>query len=848
MNIEQIQDFISFAKKLEGYEKGEGQTFLNRFVRVFGYQDVYDAGGIFEDRIKIENATKFSDMIIAKKLLVEMKSRGENLENHWKQAKNYWDESYEKRTKYVILCNFDEFWIYDWNIQKDPLDKISLEELWQNPKRWEAFNFLSKEEVKPRFRNNLEEITREVANNLVFVYNSLVKRKEIIKLTKEQIQRYVLQCLIALFAEDVGLFPKQDFFNNIIQECIDGASSYDLFQNLFEHMNNPKPAIGGKFKDVQYFNGGLFKEINPIELNKDELVALKEASDKDWSKVQPYILGTIFENSMEKEDRHAYGAHFTYESDIMKIVEPTILRPFRNKLKKAKKLEELKNILRELANFKVLDPACGSGNFLYISYRELKHFEIEVLQKILDEYPSQNKKDSFISGIIGRNFYGIDNNPFAVELAKVTMSIAKKYAADDFNEFKTKNQKSLGLNYDSPLPFDNMDENIVCKDAILNDWPRANVIIGNPPYITYNDMNSELGADYTEQIREAYPDIPGRADYCVWWFRKAHDYLENGNRAGLVGTNTISQNYSRIGGLDYIINNGGIIFDAVSSKVWSGDAAVYVSIVNWQKGNGGIKNKKLYCPKEEKKDSDYDLYELDYISSLLKPICDVSKAKDLKKTNDNEISGSKTCYQGQTHGQEGFLISKDEYKQIIKNNPINKEILFPYLIADELIGSTSSLPQRYSIDFTGKDIYEIQKYKECFRIVQEKVFPIIKENAEKEIEKNKHQKKQENARQNKLNTWWLFWRSREELISKINNAKRYIACGRHTKRPIFEFISNSIRPNDALTVFTLADDYSFGILSSQLHSEWYSARSSTIKGDSRYTNTTAYNSFIWPQF
>ncbi len=856
MESERIQDFIAFANNLKGQEDSEGQTFLNRFMGVFGYRDVHDADGTFEYRVKVDETTKFADMLLPKKLLVEMKSRGKHLEDYFKQAKTYWDEAYDKKTQYVVLCNFDEFWIYDWYRQKEPLDRITLKELAENPKRWEAFNFLLKEEKIPKFRNDFEEVTRDVADKLVYIYNNLVKRKDEIKLEKTQIQRFVLQCLVALFAEDVDLFPKEDFFNDIIQDCLEGkCSSYDMFKDLFATMNNPETPIGGKFKGVRYFNGGLFKKINPIELNREELQALKEASDKDWSKVQPYILGAIFEDSMEKEERHAYGAHFTSELDIMKIVEPTIIRPFREDFKKASTQKDYENILKKLSNFKVLDPACGSGNFLYIAFRELKHFEIEVFQKILDKFPTGSKKRIFVSGIHGKNFYGMDVNEFAVEIAKVTMSLAKKYAADDFNKFLTINNKTLGLNFDNPLPFDNMDNNIVCKDALFNDWEETDVIIGNPPYIAYTDMNKELGLEYTTKIRKAYPEISGKADYCVWWFRKAHDKLKQGGRAGLVGTNTITQTNSRKSGLDYIVDNEGIIFDAVSSQVWSGAAAVYVSIVNWQKGNQkSIKQKRLFIPKEEKKNTEFIQYDLPYISSSLRPTCDVSKAKDLKNINDNLKNNCKTCFQGQTHGQSGFLLSKEESQIFIKQNSENSDIIFPYLIGDELLGKYENFISRYVIDFGQRTIFEAQQYPKLFERIEEIVLPHRKTAALEQEEKNKELlSTSPDARINKhhinfYKRWWQLDYSRQDLIKQIHRLSKYIACSRVTKRPIFDFVSSKISPNDALTVFTLQDDYSFGILSSNSHYKWYSARCSTMKGDDRYTNTTAYNSFVWPQF
>ena len=144
------------------------------------------------------------------------------------------------------------------------------------------------------------------------------------------------------------------------------------------------------------------------------------------------------------------------------------------------------------------------------------------------------------------------------------------------------------------LPLDNLDGNIKCEDALFCIWPEVDAIIGNPPFQSKNKMIEEFGRGYVNRIRAAYPDIPGRADYCVYWFRKAHDHLGHEQRAGLVGTNTIRQNYSRIGGLDYIVNHGGTITEAVSSQVWSGDAVVHVSIVNLLKGSQPGKKKLLH--------------------------------------------------------------------------------------------------------------------------------------------------------------------------------------------------------------------------------------------------------------
>jgi len=839
MNEEKLNEFIKYVSKLKGYEKGEAHLFLDRLFIAFGHKGVIEADAALEHQIKIDDKTKFCDLLWPTKVLIEMKKRGEKLSKYFMQAKIYWDNIYGERTEYVILCNFDEFWIYNWNLQRDPLDRIKITEL---NKRWRALGFLCKKEIKPIFGNNLVEVTEEAADKIAFLYKKLIDRG----IEQDEAQRFVLQCLVALFAEDTKLFPRDGFFIDIINECINGQSSYDLFTLLFEHMNSKKPTSGGKFKDIDYFNGGIFSEINPIELKQDELHLLLCASKYDWSKVQPSIFGNIFEDSLHAKDRHRYGAHFTYESDIMRIVEPTVLRPWRKRIAKARSKKDLENLRKELSKFKILDPACGSGNFLYISFRELKHLELDLLQKMKNKFPS-TVPERLHSVIKSSNFFGIDTNHLGVELAKITLSMAKKFAADEFNKFTVQDRIFEGT--DKPLPFDNLDENIVCKDALFIEWPEVDVIISNPPYQSKNKMQEEFGREYLNRLHDSYTDMPGLADYCVYWFRKAHDNLKENGRAGLVGTNTISQTYSRKGGLDYIVQNNGTIIEAVASMPWSGTANVHVAIVNWIKGKTRKKFRKLAIQRGNKKDDPWEEYELSYIPSSLSPFTDVTNAKRLLSNIK-----SKTCYQGQTHGHEGFLLTCKEQEELLKKEPIAREVVYPYLIAEELIGKIDSQPERFVIDFQPRDIFSAKKYQKTFNIIEEKVLPTRKEAYDREKNRNEIAlKSNSNAKINHhherfYKKWWLLSYGREELIAQLNKISRYIVCSRVTKRPIFEFISSEIKPSDALAVFVFEDDYSFGIIQSSLHWEWFKANCSTLTERFRYTSNTVFDTFPWPQW
>jgi type II restriction/modification system DNA methylase subunit YeeA len=589
MSLEDIKSFVDYTRTLRGDERGEAQVFCDRLFKAFGHEGYKEAGAELEFRVKAKGqTTKYADLLWAPRLLLEMKKRGEQLHKHYQQAFEYWLELVPSRPTYVILCNFDEFWIYDFNKQlREPVDRLMLEEI---PDRLTALNFLFPENQRPIFRNNQIDVTRKAADHVANVFNSIVGRGEDAKLA----QRYILQCVVALFSEDIDLLPS-GIFTEALLDCQDGSSSYDLIGGLFRQMGSPRPAPkGSRYQKVRYFNGGIFSEVEPLQLEKEEIEHLLHASTERWSKVEPAIFGGLFESSMGKDERHALGAHFTNEADILKVVLPTIVRPWRERIDAANKLKDLLALREILIRFKVLDPACGSGNFLYVCYRELKRLEVLLLNKIQDNFVAKAAVETGTLSLIKTNqFYGLDIKPFAVELAKVTLVLAKKLAIDEETNLLDTSQSNLDLELEQALPLDNLDMNIRCDDALLCDWPTVDAIIGNPPFQSKNKIKKELGAAYVESIREKYPDVSGLADYCVYWFRRAHDELKPNQRAGLVGTNTIRQNNSRRGGLEYITSVGGTITEAVSSQVWSGDAVVHVSIVNWIKGNQNGK-KKLF--------------------------------------------------------------------------------------------------------------------------------------------------------------------------------------------------------------------------------------------------------------
>ena len=855
--VTRLNQFVTYAQSLDGDEKGEAQVFCDRLFRAFGHAGLKEAGATLEFRIKKASSKgmSFADLIWKPRVLIEMKRKGEKLHLHLNQAFEYWLNAVPNRPRYVVLCNFDEFWIYDFDKQLgEPVDIVKLAEL---PKRYTALNFLFQENKEPLFDNDREEVSRHAAEQTAELFRRLVGRSGKKAVSRKHAQRFILQLVIAMFSEDIDLLPS-GIVSSIVRDCLEhGQSSYDLFAGLFKQMDTKVPATGGRYLGVPYFNGGIFSEVDPIELNKGDLELIggqDGIAKKDWSKVNPAIFGTLFQQSMDAKVQHKHGRHYTSEADILRVVGPTIVVPWRERIDAAGTMKELLALRKELQIFRVLDPACGSGNFLYVAFRELARLDIRIMTRLQEKFSAKEfaRQVKTLNVIKPKQFFGLDNDPFGVELAKVTLMLAKKLVHEEaLKAFATdeeggKGNEELDFGDDPTLPLDNMDSNIRLADALFEEWPTVETIVGNPPFQSKNKAQGELTPAYLKRLRAAYPDIDGRADFCVYWLRRANDALKNGQRAGFVGTNTIRQNYSRESGLDHVVV-GGTITEAVSNMIWPGTAVVHVSIVNWVKGaSDGLK--RLYTQDGNDPATGWRHKDFERIPASLSFALDVTKAR---KIQANAHGGG--CFQGQTHGHRGFLLERAEARSLIREHKKYAPVLRPFLTSEDVIGSLPSTPSRYVIDFRGLDVLQAKSYPKLLQRVQELVLPDREAAAADEGERNAEILNDDPTAKvnvhhaNFLKKWWRMSYEREDMMSELEQLPRYIACGRVTKRPIFEFVSSAISPNDALTVFAHSDDYSFGILQSDVHWEWFTERCSTMKSDPRYTSNTVFDTFPWPQ-
>ena len=412
--------------------------------------------------------------------------------------------------------------------------------------------------------------------------------------------------------------------------------------------------------------------------------------------------------------------------------------------------------------------------------------------------------------------------------------LGKKLAADELEDDQT------------VLPLDNLNDTIQARDALFSPWPKANVVIGNPPYLGPRKMVEELGLSYSTELAKRYPEVSGVSDFVTYWFPLTHRHLPEGGRAGLVATQAIRDASSRKASLDYVVDNGGVIIDAVSSQPWSGDAVVHVSIVNWVKGEQHAPAERILWID----DGELRL-PVDYIPPSLKPTTDVAKAVPLVCNKRPQV-----CFQGQTTGYvEGFRLSRDQALALIKREREGRTVIHPLISGDPLISKL--VPNTYVIDVPDVDLLAARaRIPAVMDYLEEKALPNRRQSAEKKANRNAELLAKNSAAKpvlaftNFLNkSWWRHWRRRDDMLEAISKLDRYIALtivAAKGRMSIYQFVDKSIRPDASLQVFTIDDDYSFGVLSSTLHRKWFDERCSKLKVDPRYTPTTVWNTFPWP--
>ena len=648
------------------------------------------------------------------------------------------------------------------------------------------------------------------------------------------VAHFVNRLVFCMFADDVGLLPDHMFTRMLRQARRTPEQFTELAAELFRVM-----AAGGRvgFEAVAWFNGGLFDDGAALPLEAADIETVLAASDLDWSEIDPSILGTLFERGLDPGKRAQLGAHYTDRDKIMLLVEPVVIRPWlaewdaakadlaaaldrveaaTSPAARTKRLNAAERRYRAFLNrlraFTVLDPACGSGNFLYLALQALKDLE----HRVQLEAEALGVQRAF-PDIGPANVKGLEINPYAAELARVSVWIG---------EIQWMRRNGFSESHDPILkPLDTIE----CRDAILTpdntepDWPEADVVIGNPPFLGTKLQIRQLGEEYVSRLRSTYTKrVPAGADLVCYWFEKAGRQIASGKaaRVGLVATNSIRGGWN-LPALQSA-TDGHRIFEAWGDEPWVNDgAAVRVSLICFAR-----------CDDDSVSTPRLDGQPVDEIHADLTANRD-HQGVDLTLARRLPANARVAFVADQKGGP--FDISGSQAREwlLLPANPngrTNADVLKPWVNGMDL---TRRPAGKWIVDFgwTMSDA-DAALYEEPFRWVKEHVYPM-----RSTVRRKAHRER-----------WWRHADPRPGMWAALGNLSRYIATPTVAKHRLFVWCDARICPDHQLIVIARDDDTTFGILHSRFHEVW-SLRLCTWLGkgnDPRYTPTTTFETFPFP--
>ena len=771
--------------------------------------------------------------------------------------KGHFAIEYKGKGKYDTLeAAYDQLLKYRENLDNPPLLIVCDIANWEIHTNWpntskKVYRFKNTDLTRPTVQRVLynlfyepnalhpDRTTEQVTADAADVFKQIAENMRDWQAAPERIARFLTKLVFCLFAEDVSLLPIVDTGKGIFSEIIAKSRQRPTFlarylRELFVAMRD-----GGEmlFRDIPYFNGGLFENVDVEELSLEALTALERACNLDWSAVQPGIFGTLFERSLDPSKRAQLGAHYTSEDDIRLIVEPVLMQPLRrewealkaeaapiraayeealaerNVRKQVNRLRELEalrdQMLERLRSVTVLDPACGSGNFLYVALQALLDLEKEVrLHPLFADLPPA------FPGVHPRQLYGIEKDAIAHDLASIVVWIG-------YIQWWRNN----GERYHSKPILEPLD-NIERKDAILAfdeagnpvepEWPGVDVIVSNPPFLGNRKLRSELGDEYIDSLVQLFRPAFGNLtpDLVCYWYEKSRRQLETGGvkRVGLLATNSIRGGTNRLV-LERIADTGRI-FMAWSDREWILDgAAVRVSIVGFDSGH--------------EQQTTLNGLRVTKINPDLTQDMDITEVRQLGENQHLSFQG--------IIKRGPFDMPEDVAMQMIRTP--NNDDAFQNLAVLKPVYNGIDITRRcrriWIVDFGIDTPIEVaRKFSLPFQYVETHVQPM------------RATANQETAR----NVWWLHWNPRPAMREALAALERYIATPTVSKHRLFVWLDRQIHPDHQLIVFARSDDYFFGVLHSRFHEVW-ALRMGTWLGkgnDPRYTPTTTFETFPFP--
>ncbi|WP_299823075.1 DNA methyltransferase [uncultured Pontibacter sp.] len=760
--------------------------------------------------------------------------------------------------------------------------RITLEELAQQEVR-ERLRLLFTDPLELDPSRRAARVTRQLAERLAKLAASLEQTGH----TPEKVSGFLMRCLFTMFAEDVQLLPENSF-TKLLQDYRQSINYFpDALKALW--LNMDKGGFDPALKTViPQFNGYLFKDPEALPITEAQLDLLILAAEADWADVEPAIFGTLLERALQPRERHKLGAHYTPRAYVERLVMPTVIEPLREEWEAARTAsailedsgdeagarKEIETFHRRLCSVRVLDPACGSGNFLYVTLEHLKRLEGEVLE-YLEHFPGQLGLD--MTGgytVTPAQLLGLEVNPRAAAIADVVLWIgylqwhfrahgsATRLSNPILREYGNIKQQDAVLSYSDRQPrLDSNGQPVTRWDGhstkphpvtgqevpdetartIVYDyldpkpasWPEADFIVGNPPFVGNKRMRDALGDGYTEALRKAYKGaVPDSADFVMYWWYKAGEILatDKTERFGFITTNSITQSFNRRVLQTFMEAKEPIsITYAIPDHPWvdSGDGAqVRIAMTAAEKG---VQAGRLNLVIAEKDNGELGIQiklqeKIGTIHSDIRIGAAVNTAKPLK--SNLKISG-----RGMIPHGSGFQVSFEEAEKLgLNRTPGLENHIRPYRNGKDL----TAIPRgKYVIDFFGFTEKQLMvEYPEVYQHLLETVKP----------------HRAQNNRASRRENWWIFAENQPAVRQAISGLEKYIVTGYVAKHRIFQFLSKDILPDDGLLAFGLNDGYSLGVLSSRIHVLWSFATGGNmgVGNDSMYNNSTCFQTFPFP--
>lgn len=812
-------------------ERGN-QKFWSDFLDIYGI-DSRRHGAFFEYAIKKGSGKQgFIDMFWPGKLLVEQKAPGRDLDKANLQAWEYLETMPDHDLpQMIVLSDFTKFECINTTSREKII--FSLEEL---PRNVKLFGFLIEQSSSRYAESN--PVNVKAAEAMATLHNQL--RDD--NYNGHDLEVLLVRLVFCMFADDSGIFDHQVLQHYVAERTHeDGSDLGPRLMQLFQALNTPKDqrqtSLDESLMSMPYVNGGLFAEsIRTPYFNSKMRQTILETMRLDWASVSPAIFGSMFQGVMDKEQRRNLGAHYTSEKNILRVIKPLFLDDLYKEFADCmaagprKKYDELRKLQDKLATLRFLDPACGCGNFLVITYRELRRLEHKIVNKLQSDdtakgLRSEHQSDWLASsdehGRIKTNvdqMYGIEIEEFPSLIAQTALWLTDHQMNREYSAESGRTFKRLPLTHSATICNDN---------ALTKDWTEViapkelNYILGNPPFLGYKYQSSEQKIDMASITR----DIDGGKilDFVTAWYIKAETFISDNATidVGFVSTNSIVQGEHVPILWKYLFSKGVQVNFAHQTFKWGNDASnnagVYCVIIGFSK-----------TIKSEKRIFEYPIITGEPTEIIAKEINGylVAAPSVFIERRSKPINADLSLIYGNEPREGGFLLfSSDEKSEIIANEPGLTKFIRRFVSADDYINNRF----RYCFWLKGAALSEIIASPELRRRLQ----------SVKDFRNDSKQVQAHEAANRPSEFVSIRQPLKDYLLVPIVSSERreYIPIG---------YVNSDVIASNACFVAPGATKYDFGILNSKMHMSWMRTVAGRLKSDYRYSNTIVYNNFIWP--